>query len=234
VLHVIVAIAVPLFAVAGFWQLDRLDERRAMNAKIRARESEPVRPLDDVVDDRDASHRRVRVTGRYDTSEELVLIGRPGTNGIEGSHVLTPLRVEDDDAILVDRGWVPPGLEDPPVDEARPPSGRVTVTGILLPSEGGRSLATGRDELHEIVDRIDVARFARASDHRYLTDDLYILLQDQDPPAEELPRPVAPRGLTEGPHLGYVIQWFLFIPTLIAVYVVLLRQQVKRPKRTVP
>ncbi len=239
VLHVIVAIAVPLFAVAGFWQLDRLDERRASNQLIRARESAPVRSLDDVLAatpersgdaNGDASHRRVRVTGRYDTSEEVVLIGRPGTGGIDGSHVLTPLRIDENDAVLVDRGWVPPGMEDPPLRDAAPPDGKVTVTGILLPTEGGAALTSGGGH-RELVDRINVELIAGGSDHRFITSSLYLLLGSQDPKGAELPKVVDPRALGEGPHLGYAVQWFLFIPTLIAVYAALLRQQVRRSER---
>jgi surfeit locus 1 family protein len=229
VLHIIVATAVPLFVVAGFWQLNRLDQRRTRNALIRERESAPVRSLGDVLDDRDAEHRRVRVTGRYDTSEEVVLIGRPGTGGIDGSHVLTPLRIDEDDAVLVDRGWVPPGMEDPPLREAAPPDGEVTVTGILEPTEGKSALSSGGTH-GELVDRIDVARLASGSEHRFITTSLYVLLQEQDPEGKELPKVVEPLGLSEGPHLGYAVQWFLFIPTLLAVYVVLLRQQARRPR----
>ena len=226
-LHVLVAIAVPLFALAGVWQLHRLDERRTRNALIRERESAPVRSLDDVLDDGEADHRRVRVTGRFDTSEEVVVIGRPGTGGIDGSHVLTPLRIDKQDAVLVDRGWVPPGLEDPPLREAAPPDGEVTVTGILLPTEGKGALSSG-GEHRDLVDRIDVARLASGSDHRFITTALYVLLETQAPAGAALPMVVEPPGLGEGSHLGYAVQWFLFIPTLLAVYVVLLRQQARR------
>jgi cytochrome oxidase assembly protein ShyY1 len=230
VLHVLVAIAAPAFVVAGFWQLNRLDERRTHNALIRERESLPVRSLDDALADGDAEHRRVRIDGTYDASEEIVLIGRPGTGGIDGSHVLTPLRMDSGDAVLVDRGWVPPGMENPPLRDAAPPGGEVTVTGILLPTEGKSALSSG-GEHGEIVDRIDVARLASGSDHRFITTSLYVLLRSQDPPGEELPKVVEPPGLGEGPHLGYAIQWFLFVPTLLAVYIVLLRQQARRTGR---
>jgi surfeit locus 1 family protein len=228
VLHVLVVIVVPLFTLAGFWQLHRLDERRTKNAQIRARESAPARSLDDVLSDGDASFRRIRVSGHYDTSTEVVLIGRPGDNGVDGSHVLTPFVIDEHDAVLVDRGWVPPGLERAPVRQARPPDGKVTITGILFPTEGREALSTGGTE-GKLVDRIDVGRLAHGARHRFITTDLYVLLRSQSPRPEKLPELVHPAGLSEGPHLGYAVQWFLFIPTLLAVYTVLLRQQMKRP-----
>lgn len=230
VLHVIIAVAVPLFVLAGFWQLHRLDERRAQNRTITTRETIPARPLDDVLDADDPSRRNVRATGRYDTSEEVVLIGRPGPNGVDGSHVLTPFVADDGAAVLVDRGWVPPGKEDPPVADAEPPDDDVTITGVLFPTEGNPALSSGGTH-GELVDRIDVATLATGSDHRFATTAFYVVLQAQDPPQDDLPRIVEPRKPGEGPHLGYAVQWFLFVPTLIAVYVALLRQQVKRAGR---
>ena len=223
------AIAVPLFVVAGFWQLHRLDERRTKNAAITERAAERPRALEDVLDEGDADHRRVRLTGTFDTRREVVLIGRPGPGGIDGSHVLTPL-VTDDGAVLVDRGWVPPGMEDPPLRDAAPPDDDVTVTGVLIPTEGTGALSDA-GEHGELVDRIDVARIARQTEHRFATSNFYVLLQAQDPSPGAFPQPVEPRRPSEGPHLGYAVQWFLFVPTLIAVYVALLRQQVKRARR---
>ena len=156
-----------------------------------------------------------------------MLIGRPGPGGVDGSHVLTPLVIDDDSAVLVDRGWVPPGMEDPPLRDAAPPDDEVTISGILEPTEGDPALSSGGGH-GELVDRIDVATLAAGADHRYITTAFYVLLQEQDPAPEEVPKVVEPLPLGEGPHLGYAVQWFLFVPTLIVVYVVLLRQQVRK------
>lgn len=227
VLHVIVAFAVPLFVVAGFWQLRRLDERRERNALIAQRQDEPARSLEDVLAGGDARYRHVRVRGVFDTSEEVVLVGRGrGPDGADGNHVLTPLRVDDDDAVLVDRGWVPLELDEPPVREARPPDGEVTVEGFLYRSEGGRAATPRRRP--PAVTRIDVAELAGSSRYTYLTSGLYLLQQEQRPPPDELPVPVRPLELSEGSHLAYAVQWFLFVPTLLVVYVTLLRREARR------
>ena len=227
VLHVLVLVAVPLFAVAGFWQLRRLDERRSRNALIEQRQDRPVRPLDDVLSGGDATYRRVRVTGTFDQTEEIVLAGRGrGPGGAAGNHVLTPLRIDDERAILVDRGWVPPGLDDPPVRAARPPDDRITIQGFLYRTEGRGRVEPGRRP--EAVARIDVAALAASSRYAYVTTDLYLLLQEPKPGEDELPRPVSPVELSEGSHRAYAVQWFLFIPTLLAVYVTLLRRQARQ------
>lgn len=227
VLHVLVLVAVPLFAVAGLWQLRRLDERRDRNALIAQRRDEPARSLDDVLADGDATYRHVRATGTFDPTEEVVLAGRGrGPGGSAGNHVLTPLRIDDDNAILVDRGWVPPELDDPPIRAARPPDGEVTVEGYLYRTEGGRRVDGARRL--DLVTRIDVAEIAASSRHAYVTTDLYLLLREPQAGANELPQPVRPVELSEGSHRAYAVQWFLFIPTLLAVYVTLLRRQARQ------
>lgn len=226
VAHVFVLGAVVTFALAGTWQLRRLDERRTNNAQIERRQALEVVSLADALDAGEATYRRVSARGTFDTSEEAVLVGR-GREGLEGNHVLTPL-VTADGAVLVDRGWVPPQSDRPPVPQARPPSGKVSVTGYLYRSEGRGPFGTS-GERTEVVARIDVARLAQGSDHRYATTDLYLLLSDQDPAPEDLPRPVPPLELSEGSHRIYAVQWFLFIPTALVVYAALLRRGVRRP-----
>lgn len=227
VLHVLVLFAVPLFAVAGFWQLRRLDQRRERNALIEQRQNEPVRSLDDVLEDRDATYRHVRATGTFDPTEEIVLAGRGrGPGGAPGNHVLTPLRIDDRNAILVDRGWVPPELDDPPVRAARPPDGEVTIEGFLHRTEGGGRVNPARRP--DVVTRIDVAALAASSRYAYVAADLYLLLQQPQPGAVQLPQPVRPVELSEGSHRAYAVQWFLFIPTLLVVYVTLLRRQARQ------
>lgn len=222
VLHVLVLVVVALFALAGAWQLDRLDERRSNNRLVSERNALPEADLDDVLaSPGDVEHRRVRASGRYDTGEEVVLLGR-GREGRPGHHVLTPLVGDDGRAIVVDRGWVPQSLESPPVTQAAPPPGRVLVRGELLASEGG-----GGEGRVRRLSRIDVARLAVQLP--YPTYSVYLLLGTQDPPQPgELPDPIPPPGPSEGPHLVYAVQWFLFMAIALAGYPALLRLQARR------
>jgi len=47
--HVIVLLVVAGCVVAGFWQLDRLDQRRSLNARVERRLTLAPRPLDQVI-----------------------------------------------------------------------------------------------------------------------------------------------------------------------------------------
>jgi surfeit locus 1 family protein len=54
---------------------------------------------------------------------------------------------------------------------------------------------------------------------------VYLQLSEQDPPqVEGLPAPAPLPELSEGPHLGYALQWFAFATIALVGYVVLLRR----------
>ena len=111
-LRSIVALLFALVAAAvcvrlGFWQLDRLAERRAHNATVMQRaHAEPVRVDELRADTTGLRYRRVRLAGQYDFEHEIALTGR-SRDGSPGVHLITPLLLPDSEgAVLVNRGWV--------------------------------------------------------------------------------------------------------------------------------
>jgi cytochrome oxidase assembly protein ShyY1 len=223
--HVIVAVVVGLFALAGVWQIHRLHERRARNALITTRSHMPEAPLGPGLSDPvTAPHRRVRVEGRYDAAREVVLLGRP--NGDRpGNHVLTPLVAGNGRAVVVDRGWVPQGFDSPPVAQAAAPDGHVVVHGELLASE--RSPFRSTNVRTKVVALIDLRRLG--SQLPYPVDSFYVVLRSQEPPQSgQLPIPVPLGALDDGPHLSYAIQWFSFIAIALIGYGAFLRREARR------
>jgi cytochrome oxidase assembly protein ShyY1 len=223
--HAIVLVAVSLFALAALWQIHRLHERRAHNAIVAARRAQPEADLDAVLRDAgSAEHRRVRASGRYDTAREVILLGR--ANGDRaGSHVLTPLVVRGGRALIVDRGWVPPIADSPPVAKAAPPSGSVVVHGELV--EGERSpFGSGRGAT-KVVSLIDLNRLGRQLPYRIAPFYLRLTAQSPSQPGE-LPVPVKPVSLGEGSHLSYAVQWFSFIAIALIGYGAFVRHEGRR------
>lgn len=205
----------------GFWQLDRLDQRRDLNEQIRSMSSVPAAPLGEVVaEDAEARwYRKVTATGTFEPDAELILYGRP-LDGRPGDHVLTLLRLTDGSAVLVDRGWIPFDAETtaPVGGPAAAPTTEVTVTGTLLPSEEDAAFGDGSDRLRSV----NVEEIAAHLGEELVPD--YVLLADQSPAQPEgLPVPPDPPELSEGPHLSYAIQWFSFAVIAIVGCVVLLR-----------
>jgi surfeit locus 1 family protein len=217
---VVVAVCVRL----GLWQLDRLEGRRAFNARYAAGLAAPPRPLDRLLDEGEAlAYRRAIATGRYDTRYEVILYGRT-LDGRAGNHVLTPLVLADGSAIVVDRGWVPFEMDTPPVAAAAPPAGRVEVEGPLFAGQpgGAGDVAPGEDRV-TTVRSADLEAIAR--DVPYELVPWLLQLRSQSPPAGDLPVPAPLPDLTEGSHLNYALQWFAFAAIAAVGYVVLMRRE---------
>src|SRR5829696_8096941 len=117
---IVAVLLVVLFVNLGFWQLRRLDERRDRNALVEDRSSAPVQPLAEVVDPRTdvgrvgaVVYRRASARGRYDADGEVRIRSR-SLDGRPGEHVVTPLRLDDGNALAVNRGFVPLSTDVPP------------------------------------------------------------------------------------------------------------------------
>jgi len=207
----------------GFWQLDRLHGRKEANAAIAAAEAIPPRPLPDLLagtgDPTSLRFRPAVATGTYDPAHEVLLYGRASREGQSGDQVLTPLRLADGTAIVVDRGWIPIDQDVPVTGEAAAPTGTVTVAGELFPADAISSGPPATDR----ITTVDLGRIGATLPYPILP--VYLLLERQDPPQPgalpELP-PLPP--LTNGPHLSYAVQWFSFAAIALIGYVILLRR----------
>ncbi|HEX8362927.1 MAG TPA: SURF1 family protein, partial [Longimicrobium sp.] len=147
----------------GFWQLDRLEQRRARNAVVMAGMSQPPHPVDAALAAemrRDPSrmiYRRVTARGRYLPEGEMVLRGRV-EGGVPGVHLATPLLLEGDTTVLlVNRGWVPAPDASTPTQRPAPPAGTVTVNGMLqlvpvTDDRGSRSVSPRGDTTYRRLD----------------------------------------------------------------------------------
>lgn len=236
--HVIAVTAVIAFVALGSWQLQRLEERRTGNALITARSDQDPAPLADVLaraggDPEALAYLPVTVTGTYLSRDEIRLSTRP-YQGRPGHHLLTPLLHDDGRAIVVDRGWVPIELDDPPVVQAAPgpPGAEVTVTGFLVqgqePSPFGVDVPDGETAYLGVP---DLARIQQQVDPELAP--VYLQLSAQEPAAPQaLPFPAEPPALDEGSHLSYAGQWFLFAAVVAVGYPILLRRttRARRPR----
>lgn len=218
--------------MAGLWQLDRLDERREVNARQAARSELPLVPVTDLLapgDDDEAvdevSLRAVEATGVFQIADQVTVANRT-FEGAPGYWVLTPLLTADGVGIVVNRGWVPLAVgEGERVVEAAPPRGEVRIVGTLSASQvrgsfGATDAAEGR--LARLA-RADVGRIAAQVDYPILP--AYVTLQGQAPEQDgALPVTVPVIELGEGPHQGYAFQWFIFGSIAALGYPLVLRK----------
>ncbi|MCA1831001.1 MAG: SURF1 family protein [Actinomycetota bacterium] len=236
---VIVAVIAFGFVELGFWQLRRHTYFQAIKTSIESRSGLPPAPIQGLLTPGFSpsmlEFRNVALTGRYDPAREIILADHP-LDGVAGNHIVTPVRLDDGKAVLVDRGWIP--LEDttPPVADATPPSGTVTITAILMQTEhrgslGPRLPATGT--LAQVF-RIEIPRLQQQMPYELYP--MWVLLRSQQP-AQLRPLPKiapAPSPTSSPPNLLYATQWFLFAAIGVFGYVFLLRKELRAPPVAAP
>ena len=225
--HVTVVVIAVVFINLGFWQLRRLDERKLDNMITESRYLAPPQDLSSLLaaageDYASLEFRRATVTGTFDAESE-VLTRNQVYREQAGFHVITPLLAVDGEAVLVNRGWVPLPLDTPPITEAAPPDGQLTITGWISPTQTRPPLGPADPEEGDlaVLNRVDIPRIEEQSEYELMP--VYLVLEGEQ--GNELPVPLAPPDFeNEGSHLAYAIQWFGF--TLIGVigYAFLIRR----------
>ena len=220
----------------GIWQLDRLDQRRAFNARVLAQVDQPTLILDCEAlaeDIASMEYRPVQVSGEYDFSQEIAL--RNQYYGSEwGVHLVTPLKISgSDQSILVDRGWIPAADFEAGDWSKFAEPGIVTVRGVIR-------AAQSKAQLGSLTDPTPAPGEAPRQAWYFVNIELiskqipYALLpayiqQAPDPSWTTLPYRTQPElEITEGPHMGYALQWFTFASILSLGYPFFIRRQEKR------
>jgi cytochrome oxidase assembly protein ShyY1 len=223
--HILVLAAVAACVTAGSWQLHRLSERRARNARLAAQSSLPPLELK-TAPGTETALRRATARGTYDAAKEIDLVERP-LNGKPGGHRLTPLVLADGSAVLVDRGWAPSSIVSQDDRESLAPEGPVRVSGVLLPAERPLPLTPRTSPTGRTAARIDTEGLAPRFGYRLAR--VYLLLASQEPPQRRgLPAIVPPPVPEPGPpHLSYAIQWFCFAAIALGGHLLLARRGIR-------
>lgn len=195
----------------GFWQLGRLQTRRAANRVALAGRSRPEVVVNALPRLDSMDQRRATATGQFDYAHRIILRGRSERDA-PGVHVVVPLRLAGrGDAILVHRGFVPAD------DALRPDTSTIDITagervvrGLLLPvpddSAAAALLGLRGDTTWHRLDRATVR--ARLP---YPVLDYYLFETEREQRSDRArPWPILATlpPLDDGPHLSYMVQWF--------------------------
>ncbi|MEE9494566.1 MAG: SURF1 family protein [Gammaproteobacteria bacterium] len=208
-----------LLVSLGFWQLDRAEKKHALLAEYRqGDEGGAVFIRQQMANIEELAYQMARSQGHYDSQQQLLLDNRTH-DGQAGYHVVTPLRLADGSAVLVNRGWVSLGrdraqLPDVSVNEA----GR-QVVGRIKPLQAD-VFRLGEELLRERwpyrVQHIDVETISAELGYPVMP---FVLLLASDQ-ADGFVRDWKP--LTFGPerNQGYAVQWFGLAVALLLIYIV--------------
>jgi cytochrome oxidase assembly protein ShyY1 len=230
--HLLVVVGVITMINLGLWQLDRLQARQEFNATVEARADLPARPVTELLAGSTATNdprwtefewSQATAQGQYLPEDQVLIINR-SQNGRAGANLITPLRLFDNQILLVNRGFVPLGVELPPA-----PDGTVTVRGLLRVSQQRRTgqLSDPADGVLFELQRLDIDRIASQTPGDVLG--MYLQLLESDPAETPgLPEPVIRPDLSEGSHLSYAVQWMIFAAAVAAGWVLAVRRSIQQ------
>jgi surfeit locus 1 family protein len=178
----------------------------------------PASALARSVDDAQAQHHRaVRLQGQW-VLERTVFLDNRQMDGRPGFIVVTPLKLAGaNDAVLVQRGWVPRDRQDRAALPHVPPPAGNEVRGRIAPPPA-RLYEFTADESGPIRQNLDLERFSRELGIalRPLS-----LLQEGDATVygdgllRRWPRP----AVDVHKHRGYAFQWFALCALIAGLYV---------------
>ncbi|HEY1128453.1 MAG TPA: SURF1 family protein [Roseateles sp.] len=204
-----------LTARLGVWQLDRAQQKLALQAAVEAEAARPALANADL-GGVEQLHRSVALHGQWVAERSVWLDNRP-MDGRAGFYVVTPLRLTGrDEAVLVQRGWVP---RDPSNRSHLPPlatpAGEVEVVGRLAASPS-RLYELGEGASGAIRQNLDAAALAAESGLRLLP---LTVVQTAGAADDGLLRhwPAPDLGLHK--HYGYAFQWFALCALILILYV---------------
>ena len=229
---VVALICSTLTSIAGIWQLSRAHAKLAHEALVAERGPLPALHAGELARNATAGEvqlqRKITVTGELDAAHTVFLMNR--TMGERpGFYVMTPIRLLDGGAVVVQRGWIAGVDGDPTMPPPlSTPSGTVTLSGHVAPWPA-KWFELGHSAGGRVRQNIELVALAAESG---LPLRPVIVVEDanagnaKDGLGRDWPPPTA--GTSIATHYGYAVQWFAMSVAFLGLYVWL---QFIRPRR---
>ena len=196
----------------GIWQLQRLDWKEGLIARLEAKLSADPVPLPADPTEAEDEYRRVAVSGRFLEGELHLLTSiRPFGPGFR---VIAPFETEDGRRILVDRGYVPETAKDAP----RSPGAAEVVGALVWPDDAGWFTPE--------PDRAANMWFARTPGPmaEALGTEPILLVAETRAGEARFPAPQPATATLRNHHLQYALTWFSLAAIWTGMTLYLLRR----------
>lgn len=219
----------------GIWQLDRLKWRRTFNSHYLQQVAMPALFLNESVEDPvliDSEYRQVRAKGHYDFGGEVYLQNQAFQNQ-PGFRALTPYVLDGSEMVVyVDRGWIGMDAIETMDEINQNAEGEQEISGVIRLPQQRNSFGIDPDAEKSPDSRfwmiVNLERLQERERRTVLP--IYIQLTKKE--TSNLPIPVPNEiEISEGPHMGYAIQWFFFATLLAGGYPFFLRKILNTPSK---
>jgi surfeit locus 1 family protein len=208
----------------GIWQLSRAAEKEQRQAAIVAQMELPVLNTSDLLaapSNFSLMHQRVTLQGQWLPQHTVYLDNRP-MNGRAGFWVITPLQLNDDRRVLVQRGWVPRHqLDRTLLPEVQTPTGVVQLQGRIAPPPSALltlnadpSLDNSDSKTARIRQNLDIDAYALQVGGAFAA----TVLQT-DSASDGMLRDWAVISAGVEKNLAYAFQWFALAALQLMLYI---------------
>lgn len=217
----ITLLAMTGFIRLGFWQLDRMNEKRFLAGIIADRMSQKAFLIKQdnikLLRETDLEYQRIEIKGHYEMENQFFLDNKKYQGKI-GFHLIVPFRIKSTQQyLLVNRGWVPMGHSRQDLPKVETPRGLITLFGRIQKSDKQRfrpGVLKPSEGIGGIWLYIDTKYFSDLTSYDLLPLVLLLDKNDEHGFVREWP---AFKANTEM-HMGYAFQWFVFALLSLVIY----------------
>jgi len=209
----------PALITLGLWQLDREEEKTALQAQYDLRQRSSPLPMTEIEwTEADLSYQRVLVSGTYD-NERYFLLDNRIREGRVGYEVLMPFITESGEALILNRGWIAQGETRALLPILDPIQERVSVTGsVYVPLSEPFMLNNIQEESAEswplVVQKIDIPEWSTLLDLQLPP--FSVRLETASPGALQADWQII--NMLPEKHRAYAVQWFTMAAALLMLY----------------
>lgn len=218
---IVTALLLYLMISLGLWQLDRAEYKGNLQSIIETRSQQPPISIDEVntqAEQADWLYQPVTANGQYDNQHSLLLDNQVH-NKQAGYHVYTPLKLSEDTAILVNRGWVKQTASRQQLPSVPVIEDIIRLDGYLS-SEPYTGISLGKQQqayanFPGIVQSIDINTLQTKINYRLLP---MILVIGQPQQSAFTIQPIK-INMNSDKHQAYAFQWFALCVALLVIYI---------------
>ena len=203
----------------GTWQIKCLYWKEALIQRyITESQSKPLSNLSEVSKSKVNEFKAVEISGKFLHNNEIYITGKT-YEGNAGFHVVTPFKMENNQIVLINRGWVSEGYKNPNKRKFSLTKGLVKLKGIIrhpqkkgyfVPENDGQNGFWFTIKPNQIFEFINITSYPIIE--KYYIDALRI--------GEKLTLPIGVDGKPKfrNQHLSYAITWYGLALSLLFVY----------------
>lgn len=212
------AVLLPLLLLLGYWQLQRAEEKRVIDANFTSRLQQTALSLEELKKLDDRAFMPISLRGQFDNQHHFLLDNR-SQGGRSGYEVLTPLLTDDGEWVLVNRGWIQANPLRKDLPDLPEVEGVVDTRGtVYVPP--GKPFLLAEQTFHDlewplVVQAVEIDTFAQLLDRQFFPQ--VVRLRENTPGALEIDWQAI--NVQPQKHLAYAVQWFALAAALVLWFV---------------